>query len=387
MDGEVKIVDFGVAKLAGRVEGHGQLTGTIAYMSPEQAERHPVDHHTDLFSTGLLLYELLTFRRAYDVESPREALALARRAAVPPLPPEVPDPLRQIVERATRPAPEDRFGTAEEMEMALSDFLVRARAARAGETESPVSRLSALMKRLPIDWPEVDLTAEDLDPTEAKSDHDEISGLLEPGDAPDLKLIQKAAETFHSEFLTRVLRDELLAVAGGGRLVPAASDHRAAVALAVDGDRPWLLAEPPTSSEGRRRRRPDRQRQRHLAGQRTAQAGWVVARLAAASLGGAARDAAPASQPSPSPVRAEAAEGNSAGRHRPRFGYLNLNSIPWSEVVIDGRPIGRPTPLLKLKLRAGAHSIVLTNREKKLKKALQVSIRPGGTTWKVVRLK
>jgi len=64
-----------------------------------------------------------------------------------------------------------------------------------------------------------------------------------------------------------------------------------------------------------------------------------------------------------------------------------LNSIPWSQVSIDGKPVGRPTPLLKLKLRAGTHSIVLTNREKRLTKALKVTIRAGGTTWKVVNLK
>jgi serine/threonine protein kinase len=142
LDGEVKIVDFGVAKLAGRVESHGQLTGTIAYMSPEQAERRVVDHRTDIFSTGLLLYEMLTFRRAYDVESPREALSLARRALVPPLPDDVPQELRDIVQRATQREPDQRFASAQEMEMALSDFLLRARAARGGETDSPSGRLN-----------------------------------------------------------------------------------------------------------------------------------------------------------------------------------------------------------------------------------------------------
>ena len=151
------------------------------------------------------------------MESPREALALARRAAIPPLPDQVPPSSSvEIILRATRPAPADRFGTAEEMEMALAiSWCGPARPRRrdrvAGEPALGADEAAA------IDRPEVDLNAEDLDPTEAEPEHDEVSGLLEPGDAPDLNLIQNAAETFHSEFLTRVLREELLAVAGGRR--------------------------------------------------------------------------------------------------------------------------------------------------------------------------
>ena len=54
---------------------------------------------------------------------------------------------------------------------------------------------------------------------------------------------------------------------------------------------------------------------------------------------------------------------------------------------IAGRPVGRPTPLLKLKLRTGEHAVTLVNREKNLRMTLQVSIRAGATTWKVVHLK
>jgi hypothetical protein len=74
-------------------------------------------------------------------------------------------------------------------------------------------------------------------------------------------------------------------------------------------------------------------------------------------------------------------------RPRIRHGYLNLNSIPWSNVTIDGRRIGRPTPLLRLRLRVGWHTIVLENRGRKLRKKIKVRIRPGVTTYKLVRLK
>ena len=76
-----------------------------------------------------------------------------------------------------------------------------------------------------------------------------------------------------------------------------------------------------------------------------------------------------------------------SGPTQRRFGYLNLNSIPWSEVTIDGRPVGHPTPLLKLKLQEGPHLVVLSNREQKLRKKLRLTIRAGATTWKVVPLK
>jgi tRNA A-37 threonylcarbamoyl transferase component Bud32 len=122
--GEVKLVDFGVASLAD--EEHGRLRGTPAYMSPEQARGEPVDARSDLFALGLVLHEALGGEKA---RGGPDALAQARAGEVPALPEHVPAALRRAVERATRSSPGERFADAREMQGALEQIVVEARAA------------------------------------------------------------------------------------------------------------------------------------------------------------------------------------------------------------------------------------------------------------------
>ena len=128
-DGHVKIVDFGIAHAdsANSQSEAGVLKGKYSYMSPEQASGLPVDNRSDIFSTGICLWEMLTgnrlFRRQTDIET-LEAI----KAAQVPLPssynPEVPPELDEICLIALGRNPEIRFQTAAELQRALGDFLL-----------------------------------------------------------------------------------------------------------------------------------------------------------------------------------------------------------------------------------------------------------------------
>ena len=135
--GEVKLVDFGLATTEVESSG-GKIRGTPMYMSPEQARGEQVDGRSDLFALGLILWEALAGRRAYDQRDPAKILALARQAEVPALPHEVPEELREIVARATRRDPDDRFQTARDMQMALDGYVVTARAQSSGDRARPL---------------------------------------------------------------------------------------------------------------------------------------------------------------------------------------------------------------------------------------------------------
>ncbi len=126
--GEVKLVDFGIAKTSLRGEGTevGVIKGKYYYMSPEQAWADPMDRRSDLFSTGIVLYEMLTGRMLYSAQSIPELISKVREAEIvapESLRPEVPPALSKIVMKALAREPKERFQSALDMGEALRDFL------------------------------------------------------------------------------------------------------------------------------------------------------------------------------------------------------------------------------------------------------------------------
>jgi len=122
-DGRVKVTDFGIA-LAGASDmtETGSIMGTAQYLSPEQAQGHPVDARSDLYSIGIVLYELLTGTVPFDADSPVTiALKQVSEVPVPPgqLNPAVPPALDSVVMRALQKDPAARFQSAEEFLAAL----------------------------------------------------------------------------------------------------------------------------------------------------------------------------------------------------------------------------------------------------------------------------
>ena len=127
-DGGVKLVDFGIAKLATDPElSHRQaLKGKLAYVSPEQLHNQPLDRRTDLFSLGVVLYEITTHRRLFkgatDVETMKSVLA----GVVPPpttIVPGYPAALERIVLRALARSPDDRYQSARDLQVDLETFV------------------------------------------------------------------------------------------------------------------------------------------------------------------------------------------------------------------------------------------------------------------------
>jgi serine/threonine protein kinase/Tol biopolymer transport system component len=170
-DGLVKILDFGLAKLVEKVEPsrdvgatmtmagtpateEGVILGTVAYMSPEQAEGKPVDARSDIFSFGSVLYEMLCGRRAFEGET--KASTLAAVIARDPAPPgesagRLPTEVERTVMRCLRKDPQRRWQNMTDLKVALQDLKEESESgmlAAAAELVPPAKRKSWLVPAL-----------------------------------------------------------------------------------------------------------------------------------------------------------------------------------------------------------------------------------------------
>jgi len=137
-DGRVKILDFGIAKLSLPVEQAsgtssvaamttqtrtGSVLGTVAYMSPEQLRAKVVDHRSDIFSFGAILYEMLTNKRAFSGETEVDTMTAVLREDPPEMTvirQDVPAAFQKIVQHCLEKEPENRFQSARDLSFALS---------------------------------------------------------------------------------------------------------------------------------------------------------------------------------------------------------------------------------------------------------------------------
>lgn len=125
-NGEVKVADFGIAKGAHRTYETTvtQVKGKYSYMSPEQATGQAVDHRTDIYAAGILLYELITRKKLYDAPNDLEVIELVKRSEIPPLS-DVEPALEKIVSMALKKDIGERFQTAAEFLEALNRYALK----------------------------------------------------------------------------------------------------------------------------------------------------------------------------------------------------------------------------------------------------------------------
>src|SRR5262245_24585100 len=155
-DGRVKILDFGLAKLTGAADGNlsqtsiptrrvdtdpGKVMGTVGYMSPEQVKGRAVDHRSDIFSFGAILYEMLSGRRAFHGESAAETMSAILKEDPLELSEtneRISPALERLVNHCLEKNPEERFHSARDLAFAIE--ALSGSAAVSGQSEAMVAR-------------------------------------------------------------------------------------------------------------------------------------------------------------------------------------------------------------------------------------------------------
>ena len=447
--GEVKIADFGIAKvaaLASTVRSGGSIKGKLPYMSPEQVNARPVDARSDLFSLGIVLWELLTGRRLYQGGTEAEIFAQVQRADIPrptAFVSGIPRDLETVIMDLLAPDPHRRYQSAQE---ALSDL------GRFAGPEDPMETAAFLKRLLPEEAHRDSRGQTEVQPGSdaagAGAGHDPamipiqdpVAGeasvpVIEPSPAPEparsatdpatsepggdtprrsmswLGLALAALGCFIlAGFGGRLLTGSGRSAASPGQGVPAEDKVSSMILRTTSGGRPISVEGVELGADPIQVHGPRGGRLQVKAGEGTAltsrqavmgEADALELKLQAPTPPapdiGLPPDAA-AFRPDASPARAPAnrLKGPAAqaamvrpraGRRPPASGAPGLLDIfvsPWAQVKVDGRAVGQ-TPIKNYRLSAGRHRVELINPGLGRRERVTVTVKAGQRTAPIRR--
>jgi hypothetical protein len=365
--GEVKLADFGIARLraAASFTREGALKGKVNYMSPEQAAGGTLDVRSDVFSLGIVLWEMIAGARLFDGDSEVTVLEKVRHAPIPKpseLSRYVPPDLDNLVMQALERDPSGRFPDAGAMADALQKFLYAW--THDLDEESPAAFLSKIYpeEKRPAARPGTEVLA----PAEGGP----------PAPRPSQPVAAAPGEPTAARRRARggrfavVLGAALLALAAAAAVwfsfgrtpTPAPAPAHATAPSAgapKTADAPTAGARPATAPEGE----------------------------AACGPGAPNRACAPAVEPEPALAKAEPAPPPEARKEPPRkpaktppkvqkTGTLTINARPWAHVYFKGNKLGT-TPLSGIALPEGDQKLILKNPELGVQKEVHVRITAG----------
>ena len=401
-EGQVKLVDFGIARAANRAtQTQGQqLKGKFAYMAPEQAQGEEVDGRADVFAMGIVLWELVTHKRLHSNEDSIQIIkSLITPGAFPEANaknPKVPADLSGILARALAKDQNERWPDAASFKTALENWLrARGGGPSAADFQSMMGTLFATRiaerKRLIEDaargvtQPLAEGTAA-LKPTTNRTMPGQTGFLSMHG-----RLMGALAAMVVLLVFVGVLTWKAFTAPTPPQVVPSEVDYGQEPVqpmpsiIVIETDPPGAEvsldgrprgASPVTLSETRAG---EHFVEASLAGRQTVkkrvsvkaegeQFMMVLSLPVAGAPAGEVKAVVDVKRPD-----------------APQKGKLSLKTEPWTHVTLNGKALG-DTPLIEFPMPAGRHVLKLTNEQEKVDTDIEVEVRPGQVTKKVLRL-